>query len=563
MRAFETTVKALFDGRQQYVVPLFQRRYAWSKKHWKVLWQDILELHDAKTLSDHFLGPIVTVSGEASDPVSPTRYTLIDGQQRLTTLCLLLAALRDYSRRTHPDISDRLNGIYLTNNYVTGIDRVKVLPTQADRDAFLCVIDGTDLPRDSAVSEAYRFFLKAMAASDENGGPIDPPAFENAVLNRISLVSITLGREDNPYRIFESLNYKGLKLSQSDLLRNYFFMRLPTSTHESLYEGVWRPMEDRLGERMDNFIRDFYVKNGEFVRDDDVYQRWKDRVLVDDLSTEQVQAKMEELHRFSNYYYTLVEPDQERDASVRKALNRLKRWGGTTAYPLLLNLCEDVERQRITKAGLARILAFIESFLVRRAFANIPTNALNRIFIKLYSDAQKLLGQEDLVDAVWLALSSPGHRWPSNDEFQESILTYPLYVDSRPEQRRLILEALEEKFDHEEPVVMTGLSVEHVMPQSLTSEWRKALGDRAADIHRKYLHTLPNLTLIASKYNEKLSNNPFRRKQELYDYSHLELNREIAQENAWGEEQILVRARRLSTRALTIWPGPKELDDTS
>jgi len=561
MKASETTVKALLDGQKQYVVPLFQRTYRWDKKHWEVLWQDLCEVYKSTTVIDHFLGSIVTVSGTAP-PESPTPYTLIDGQQRLTTLCILLAALRDTARQSHVELSERLHGLYLTNHFVKGLDQLKVMPTQADRDAFAHVMNSTDRAPDSRIAQAYRFFLKSIAAGVDNGAPIDLERLKNAVLDQLSLVSISLSKEDNPYRIFESLNYKGLILTQSDLLRNYFFMRLPVLRHEDLYHRVWRPMEDLLGKAMDDFIRDFFVKDRGFVRENDVYQRWKKEVLVDSLSAEEIQAKMEELGRFGHYYHMLIEPDQEPEATVRKALNRLKRWGGTTAYPLLLNLYDDVERQRLTKAGLARILAFIESFLVRRTFANIPTNALNRIFIRLYSEAQPL-GREDLVDAIWLALSSPGHRWPSNDEFQESMLTYPLYIDSRPEQRRLILEALEERFDHKEPVVMTGLSVEHVMPQHLTGEWRKSLGDRADNIHRKYLHTLPNLTLIASKYNEKLSNNPFRRKQELYDYSHLELNREIAQESTWGEGQILERARRLSARALEIWPGPKELDGAS
>lgn len=551
MRASETTLKALLDGQKQYIVPLFQRRYSWDKKHWTVLWQDLCELYNSTTASDHFLGSIVTVAG-TGPPESVTPYTLIDGQQRLTTLCILLAALRDTARESCVELSERLHGLYLTNHYVRGMDRLKVLPTQADREAFLRLIDSTDTTPDSRITQAYRFFLKSITAGIDNGTPIDLERFESSILNQVSLVSISLGQEDNPYRIFESLNYKGLRLSQSDLLRNYFFMRLPVSTHEDLYQHVWRPMEDSLGKAMDEFIRDFLVRDGEFVRDSDVYQVWK--LSLDDLPAEQVQEKMGVLGKFSEFYSLLLTPNRESDGEVAKALTRLNRWGGTTVYPFLLNLYEAISQQKLSKSGLSRILNMIESFLVRRAFANVPTNALNRIFIRLYA---QLPPGDDLVDATRAALSSPGLRWPTDNDFMRHIPFYPLYRDSRPEQRKLILQALEESFEHKEPVVLSPLTVEHIMPQALTDDWRRLLGAGADDVHSLYLHTLGNLTL--SGYNSPLSNHAFERKSQILEGSHLELNREISEQNVWGEAQIVDRANRLAQRALSIWPGPKAL----
>lgn len=549
MKASETTVRVLLDGQKQYVVPLFQRKYSWRKQHWETLWQDIVELYTSVSGPDHFLGSVVTLSRD-STPESITPYTLVDGQQRLTTLCLLLAALRDSGSEHRPDISDRLHGLYLVNQYAAGDDCFKVLPTQADRDAFFAIIDRSSKVSGSSLSGAYQFFLKAVAKGDESGEPFDLAELVNVILKRLSLVSITLGKEDNPYRIFESLNAKGLRLTQPDLLRNYFFMRLPVSTHERLYSDLWKPMEDRLGESIEGFIRDSLVKDGEFVRNDDVYQTWKTK--LDKISADDVQLRMDELAKFSHYYASLIEPEKESDDGVRKALGRLNRWGGTTAYPFVLNLYEAVDRGRLNKSELVQILGLIESFLVRRAFANIPTNTLNRIFIRLYAQTPD---SGDVVSDIRGALSSPGLRWPSDGEFEQSITTYPLYLDSRPAQRKLVLEALEDSFKHKEHVVLSDLTIEHIMPQTLTPEWEEVLGPSAADIHRKYVHTLGNLTLTG--YNEALSNHPFERKQQLLQGSHLELNREIAEETDWSESQIIRRAKRLAKRARSIWPGPE------
>lgn len=547
MKAGETTVKALLDGQKQYVVPLFQRPYSWRNRQWQTLWQDIVELYGSASTASHFIGSIVTLS-QSGSPEGITPFLLIDGQQRLTTLCILLAALRDYGQRSHPEVAERIHGLYLENRYVKEDDRFKVLCTHGDRPAFASVVDRRNPAPNSPIAEAYRFFFRRLQEYADQPGGFDPARFEVALLSQLIVVSISLERDDNPYRIFESLNAKGMSLTQSDLLRNYFFMRLPVSDHEELYSDVWKPMEVRLGEDIDAFIRDFLVKDGRFIRASDVYETWKER--LDPLSPNDIRDALNMLSRFADYYACLARPQSELHPGVRQQLSRLNRWGGTTVYPFLLNLYEDVTGGHLDKDGLAQILRLIESFLVRRLFARIPTNELNRLFISLYSQLPR---GDDLVDAVWNTLSK--RRWPTDSEFRERILQHPLYVGSRPEQRKLILETLEESYGHKEPVDLRGLQIEHIMPQNPSQDWLTELGNDASDVHRQLVHTLGNLTLTA--YNQELSGSLFERKQQILSGSHLELNRDIAKASQWTGAEIENRARHLADIAVNIWPGPR------
>ena len=241
----------------------------------------------------------------------------------------------------------------------------------------------------------------------------------------------------------------------------------------------------------------------------------------------------------------------EQSDALRTAIRRLNRWGATTIYPFLLNIYRDCDEGRLDEQGLLRVLDMVESYLVRRLFANVPTNALNRIFIRLY---RQLPDTASIVDATAQALSAPGLRWPTDAEVTESVLSYPLYLDSRPEQRKLILERLEEDFDDKEMLDFKAVQIEHVMPQTLTNDWRELLGDRADDKHRRLLHTLGNLTLTG--HNPELSNHPYERKQQLYEKSRIAMNKEVADTPSWGEEEIIERARRLGERAVRIWLPP-------
>lgn len=293
MQASETQLFKLLGGQQHFMIPLFQRVYSWTPENWEALWKDVLETYEEDGQNRHFLGSVVTKSLPATpEGVSP--FLVIDGQQRLTTLTILLAALRDTIKTYEPQIAERLHDLYLTNRYASGLTRLKVLPTQADRPAYASIIDSNGDDGASSVHRAYRYFRSQLSQSDENGAALDLKRLEQVIASGFELVSITLGESDNEYRIFESLNATGTPLTQADLLRNYFFMRVPVAEQEAMYNDVWLPMQETLTGTLEDFFRYELMSNGQFVREADVYQEWKKR--LDKLSATELMTNLRLSH---------------------------------------------------------------------------------------------------------------------------------------------------------------------------------------------------------------------------------------------------------------------------
>src|SRR5438105_3685126 len=323
----------LLDGPKLYVVPYFQRAYSWRRRQWTTLFDDILELYELESQNSHFLGSVVLLAeNNEADPVPHT--LVIDGQQRMVTLSLFLAAIRDATRAPDPAFADHLHETYLVNGQQDG---VKVLTTHQDRDAFATVIRTGKEPDASPIRDAYRTFRDALQEQIDHG--IDLDRLVHIVTSQLSFVAITLDAEDNPYRIFESLNAKGMPLTQGDLLRNYFFMRLPTAEHERWYTTVWSPMQSRLGERFDDYMRDYLLKEGHSIRPDEVYQEWRKR--LGPLDDEGIRSVLRDLAEWSLEYDQILHPQRESDADVRMQLQRLTAWSQTVPYqfnPLLLRV---------------------------------------------------------------------------------------------------------------------------------------------------------------------------------------------------------------------------------
>lgn len=555
MHAEEKSLRQLLGGQTQYVVPLFQRPYSWERGEWLTLWNDILETYLYDPPSGHFLGSIVAKSLE-STPGGATRFVVIDGQQRLTTLSILIAALRDKLSEADPKDRERLDDLCLINRYESGEQRYKILPTQTDRDSFFGII-GNTASTDSGVEQplvrrAYDFFLNSITRStNDDGDPIEPRDLEPLILDKLEFVSIALGDTDNEHRIFESLNAKGAPLTQADLMRNYFLMRVPLDQQSDLYEEVWLPMQEMLGQKhLVDFFRYQHMSSGQFVRQGDIYQVW--RRNLEHLDSQGVADKLRELAGYARFYKRLIDPENEPDTILREQLERLNRWGSQTMYPFALWLYEGADGRGVDRTSLAKVLQFIESYLVRRLFCDIETAGLNRFFMELTQQ----IPPGDIVQATRQALSQPTlrRRWPNDEEFAKGLLTYPLYEGSRAEQRRLVIETFETDRQHKEPAELHGLTVEHIMPQQLTDEWREVLGENADATHKNLVHTLGNLTLTG--YNSELSNKPFREKRVNFADSNVVMNREIAEEASWGPEQIRSRTEHLARRAIEIWPGP-------
>ncbi|MGW1074934.1 GmrSD restriction endonuclease domain-containing protein [Streptomyces sp. NPDC002537] len=570
MQAKETLFADLMQGRaQQFQVPLYQRTYSWSEKQLAQLWNDILEqaelLEDGATVSTHFLGSVVLAPSPQNEVTFP-RWLVVDGQQRLTTLSLALAAIRDHIADGQPDEAERIDEEYLINKRKKGDDYFRLLPTQADRPQYathIRSVHSEQVPGER-VAAAYRFFRRRLVEADNPASPQDVLRIEQAITSRLTLVAVTAERGDNVHRIFESLNNTGLKLSQADLLRNYLFMRLPTRG-EHVYETHWLPLQASLSnDELEQLMWLQLVLDGDDrVRRQDLYaaqqQRFESGRTGGAQTEADIEAYIKELHRRSVHFRRVIHPAEETSPLVRSHLSRLHDWQAVVTYPALMLLLDRWERGELDERETARAMSYIESFLVRRMICRVPTNNLNRVF---QSVPAQLPHDVPVADGVHQLLSAENRFWPDDEELSEKIRTAPFYQYGRPNQRRLVLQRLEESYEHPEPVNFGSaqLTIEHVMPQSPGEEWMRMLqedvtgSESPEDLHARLQHTIGNLTLTG--VNSELSNHPFERKQGLLQGSHLEMNRNIAATERWGAREILARAGELADRAARLWPAP-------
>ncbi|WP_207394196.1 DUF262 domain-containing protein [Actinomadura formosensis] len=548
MQAHEVAFFKLIEGEKQFQIPLYQRTYSWGQREWTRLWADVLEhveiIASGEERTPHFIGSVVLAPGTMSAG-DIQRWLVVDGQQRLTTLMLACCALRDRLRDIASRDADRIHKQYLVNEYRDGLDHFRLLPTQADREAFTaCVENRTGAGGSDGIGAAYRFFKQALIDYDPEGDPEgDPEALrrlETVVRGRLSVVEITAEQGDNVYRIFESLNNTGVKLSQTDLLRNYVFMLLPT-IGERVYGKIWLPMQTELGADNLELLAwlDLVIRGDYRARRSEIYRAQQQRLgeVVHRGGEEALEGEIAELYRRGRLLMRVVEPTRETDPGLQAVLGRLQEWGGQITFPIALHMLDLLDHGKATAAEVTRALGYVESFLVRRMIAGIPTNNLNRIL----NSAPKELEEDRPIDkAVHRYLSGERRYWPSDEQLRTAIRTRPFYWSGRPNQRFFVLKRLEQSHQSSEPVDFAAarLTIEHVMPQTATQDWLDHLStevdgeDGPAELHAELLHTLGNLTLTAD--NAKLSNHPFQRKQEMFDASALRMNREIAEAPGWG-----------------------------
>jgi uncharacterized protein with ParB-like and HNH nuclease domain len=551
MEAAEAKVQKVLEGTKQFLVPHYQRPYSWEKEQWDALWRDLLELVEDPEIKPHFLGSIVT-SPARSVPEGVEKRLLIDGQQRLTTLLVLLALLRDRAREANlTKLADRIQDL-VTNRHEDGHEHYKLLPTQgedpadSDRETFTRLIDGQVPTSTTGISGAYHFFDAKMQRSDAP----DLDVLLRTVTTRLTLVSIILDEKDNPHRIFESLNGKGRPLSQADLIRNYFFMRIQQSEHERVYLDLWRPMQRRLGEKaLTDFVRHYLMRSGQVVRETDVYQTLKK--LIDDDRERSPVAHLKELARFSAFYAVLLSPAGAESAAIRDRLTRLNRLEVTVAYPFLLSVLAEQAAGKISEPTVVAVLDTLENFLVRRFVCGVPTYGLNKLFPPLYEQA--LRASTDLALGVQRVLAASVRNYPKDEDFRNRLADARLYGGGdRKEKTKLLLERLEGAMGHKESVSGSLLTIEHVMPQTLSDAWKAHLGATWEEDHEELLHTLGNLTLTS--YNSELGNSPFEEKKKYFAQSHVELNRHFVTLERWTAEEIERRAKLLADSAVLIWP---------
>lgn len=543
MEARETKVQPLIDGSKQFLLPLFQRKYVWDKTQWNALWQDIYQLYEDEEMKSHFIGSIVTIP-MSSVPQGVAKYVLIDGQQRLTTLFILLAVLRNRAKEQNLDnLANKINDTLLINRYESGLDCYKLIPTEKeeDRQTFTAIIDRTEVKFNNQIKNAYSFFERELRKQK-----IDIQKVLTVLTQKLSLVSIVLHEEyDNPHLVFESLNSTGIRLLPSDLIRNYFFMRIHIDKQKEVYNQYWLPMESKLGDKpLTEFIRHYLKKDGSIVKASEVYFKLREKVNADNAISE-----LQTLSKFADYYYKLLHPIDENDLKIRKYLERLNVLEVTTAYPFLLNCYDDFKENRLTNEGFVEILRIVENFLIRRYVANIPTNQLDKIFPSLHKQAV-VKNDINFIEGLKIVLATK--NYPTDIQFRKSIELSKLYGSGdKVKKTKHLLSLIEQSYGHKELVQLESLTIEHIMPQTLSNDWKKALGENWEETHDLYLHTFGNLTLTA--YNSELSNEFFSKKKKILGESHLEINKYFQDKETWNEAEIKLRAADLTDKCLSIW----------
>jgi hypothetical protein len=551
MEASPAKVIQYFNGEKQNLIPLFQRPYTWKKSNWQTLWDDVMVQYDLADTSTHFMGAIVSLPAR-SVPVGVSKYLIIDGQQRLTTVSLLLCALRDC---LDANSSARIQEVYLMNKFRDPEDTPKFVPTQADRDVYRSIaIDRAPLENGSLMVQAYNFFRNQLqTGSDPNGDTVSPSKVLTTLEHALQVVMINLGDSDDPYLIFESLNFKGEPLNQADLVRNYVLMRFRHSVssggeQERVYLKYWRPLEEQLGENLPEFLRHYAMKDGDNIKQGGIYAATKAHLKNMD-SSEKVEAEVKRMQCFGFFYAKLLKPALEPNERVCRRLAHIQELEVTTSYPLLLRLLGARSEDKLSDAELERCLGLMESFVVRRAVCNVPTNALNKLFLQWTREFPEK--NHDTWLYLLMSVGRGGRRFPTDAEFGEAFKNQPQYGRGTT---RFVLCQLEECFEHKEPVDLTTATIEHVLPQTLTDEWKTELGDKPDEKHFQLVDTFGNLTLTG--YNPELGNIPFSAKKEKFKNTHIELNRWILEQSRWGESEIALRASALLDTAKAIWAGP-------
>ncbi|KNE12704.1 DUF262 and DUF1524 domain-containing protein [Helicobacter pylori] len=544
MEADATTLLNFIKDNQknQLVIPIYQRLYSWDKEQCKQLWDDIIKIGGNDKMDGHFIGSILYVLDKITH--SNNALLIIDGQQRLTTITLLLTALRDHWSDKRKDIEDH----YLINSDEKGDKKFRLILSESDKDTLLSLIDkDRRKPSEpsSKIVENFKLFEEWVSKNTNKLETI----FKG--LEKLMIVGIALKKEkDDPQLIFESMNSKGMELAQTDLIRNYIVMETEIEKQEGFYNKYWRAIEEDFKQDkklFDRFIRHYLtIKTREIPNINKVYvalkdYRQKERIGIEDL--------LKDLQKYCGYFCQIVFK-KEADKDLNKALGFLVDLDMDVIYPLLLELYSDYSDGVLSKDDFRRSIALIESYICRRAVCGIPSNGLNKFFASFAKHIQKDEYFKSLKEHF--GLLKGGQRFPNDDEFRNLFITIDFYKKFK-KKTKCFLERLE-NFDTKEPVNTKGLTIEHIMPQKLTEEWERDLGENFQEIHDKYLHTIGNLTLTG--YNPEYSNKSFQEKQGMekgFKDSPLRLNQGLRDLESFGEEEIKKRANDLADLALKIW----------
>ena len=560
MKATEANLLEFIKKSNQFSIPIYQRLYSWTEKECERLWDDIITT-GSRNVPSHFIGSIMYIEKGLYQISKPEPLLIIDGQQRLTTVSLLLEALarKIGDNEIINGFSERkIREYYLINPLEDGDRKYKLLLSQNDRSTYISIIDQKEYPKEFSVriKDIFEYFTNKIDELSEND-------IQNLCLGLLKLfiVDISLNRDhDNPQLIFESMNSTGKDLSQADLIRNFMLMRLEGDIQKRLYEDYWRPMEVEFGQEayssyFDSFMRHYLtMKTGNIPNINAVYEEFKKYFYNEKIDNE---TELKELKKYAAYFCAMA-LDKEEDKELKEAFSDLRELKVDVSYPLLLELYNDYKIGILSKNDFIEIIRLIESYVFRRAVCGIPTNSLNKTFASF----GKSIIKEKYLESVKAHFNkmTSYRRFPNDEEFVTELTCRDLYnFRSRSYWLRRL-----ENHDRKERVNVSEYTIEHILPQNndLNLDWRRALGPDWEKIQQKYVHTIGNLTLTG--YNTEYSDKFFTDKRDMkggFRESPLKLNRELANLETWNEEKILQRAENLAKEALKVWQYP-QLDQT-
>ncbi|MFM6305295.1 MAG: DUF262 domain-containing protein [Planktothrix sp.] len=559
MKATEAKLLAFIKKSPQFVIPIYQRTYSWTEKECRQLWDDILRTGSNDDITTHFFGSIVYIEKGLSQVISQSPLLVIDGQQRLTTVTLLITALANALDDTEPveGFSQRkLRNYYLLNPEEDGEQHFKLILSQTDKDSLIAILNKSEQPKNYSirVTENLKLFESLIKDYKDNLATICKG------LAKLLVVDVALSRDqDNPQLIFESMNSTGRELSQADLIRNYILMGLEPHLQTKLYEQYWRPMEVEFGQeaygtQFDSFMRHFLtVKTGNIPNQGEVYEAFKAHARSPDVAKAGVEPMVADLRTFARYYCAMT-LGAEPDPDLRLAFQDLRELKVDVAYPFLLELYHDYALGDFPKADFLTAVRLVESYVFRRAICAIPSNSQNKTFATL----TKAVKKDRYIESIqaYLLLLPSYRRFPNDEEFKRELQTKDLYqFRSRSYWIRRL-----ENHNRKERVLVDEYTIEHILPQNenLSSAWKTALGGEWQRIQQTYLHTIGNLTLTG--YNSEYSDKTFAQKRDMpggFKESPLKLNQGLGVVEQWDEDAIRQRADRLSTIALDVWAAPK------
>lgn len=568
MKANETKVEDfLSSNKTQFVIPVYQRNYDWSTGQCKQLLDDIFEVGNNKKMNAHFIGSIVYVHDDVYTASRIKELTIIDGQQRLTTLTLIYLALYQLAKDLKDEgLKSEISETYLINKFAPEEEKLKLRPTDNNDKALKFLL------RENS-GEEYTDFSKLIDNFNYFKGRISEENYQVVLkgLSKLMFVEVSLDREkDDPQRIFESLNSTGLELTQADLIRNYILMGLNRKDQNKIYQNYWEVIEKLAKDessnasRVSDFIRDYLtLENKNIPNKGKVYLEFKEKYPTGNL--EELEAVLSSLKTLVKHYNKLVNPKNESDKEIKRQLEYISKLEINVAYPFLMKVYDDYSKNFIDKPTFLKVLDLIQSFTWRRFILGLPTNALNKIFMNLYD---KVDTSNYIYSIQKSLLQRTGvQRFPRNTEVIDALKIKDVY-NIKSKNRTYLLERLE-NFENREPVLIDGntdITIEHIFPQNPDAKWKLELGvDEYNYIKENYLNTIGNLTLSGN--NGKLGNKPFIEKRDLpeagYKDSRLWLNKYLTILEKWNKSEIERRFDLIAERFLKIWEVPDiSIDDT-